>query len=334
MPPAHAELEHDGKVVGTLTSVAESLDRRAPVALAYVRRDVEPGTDVTVRWEGGSVAGPGGDAPARDGVTRGVLARPPALVLAAVALASCTAKYHGLPPPPSTIPLPPATTSPDYASVKLHELTGRGTTSTTVPIGPGKATLNGTVSGPDGVEPNAVVHIERLVGAAVGAMDIPTNPDGTWSLPNVLGGRYRVRAWRAPDMAIVQPAVFFLGGTESKSVTLPLSRYDGRSVAASIAPRPAVINQPANLVVRLVVQSVDEHGVVRGTPVAGATMQLSGSGDWRVRSENPALTDFNGQASFQVVCQTTGDQPLGAIVDGQFYDLKKYGQATRPISTG
>ena len=54
VPPAHAELEHDGKVVGTLTSVGESLDRRAPVALAYVKRDVEPGTDVTVRWEGGS----------------------------------------------------------------------------------------------------------------------------------------------------------------------------------------------------------------------------------------------------------------------------------------
>ena len=54
VPPAHAELEHDGKVVGTLTSVAESLDRHAPVALAYVRRDVEPGSDVTVRWEGGS----------------------------------------------------------------------------------------------------------------------------------------------------------------------------------------------------------------------------------------------------------------------------------------
>jgi folate-binding protein YgfZ len=54
LPPPTAELERDGKVVGRLTSVAESLDLRAPVALAYVRRDVEPGTDVTVTWDGGS----------------------------------------------------------------------------------------------------------------------------------------------------------------------------------------------------------------------------------------------------------------------------------------
>ena len=52
LPPPDAELERDGKVVGRLTSVAESLDLRAPVALAYVRREVEPGADVTVRVGG------------------------------------------------------------------------------------------------------------------------------------------------------------------------------------------------------------------------------------------------------------------------------------------
>ena len=54
VPPADASLERDGKVVGGLTSVAESLDRHAPVALAYVKRDVEPGDEVTVTWDGGS----------------------------------------------------------------------------------------------------------------------------------------------------------------------------------------------------------------------------------------------------------------------------------------
>jgi folate-binding protein YgfZ len=44
-----------GKEVGTLTSVAESLERRSPVALAYVARSVEPPADVVVRWDGGEV---------------------------------------------------------------------------------------------------------------------------------------------------------------------------------------------------------------------------------------------------------------------------------------
>jgi hypothetical protein len=255
-------------------------------------------------------------------VNRRLVGRYSAALVVAVVLAACMSKYHDLPPPPKTVPLPTATTQFDYSDVKLHDVTGRGSTTTSIALGPGKATVSGAVTGPDGVAAGAIVHIERVVGTASGAMDLPTNPDGTWSLPNVLGGRYRIRAWRAPDLALVQPAVFFLAGTESKSVNLGLSRYDGRTVSAAIAPRPPVIDQPANLVVQVAVQSVDPQGVVRGTPVAGATAQLSGAGDWRVRSENPAVTNDNGQARFQVVCQTTGNQALGATVDGQYYDLK------------
>jgi len=54
VPPVGAVVEADGKEVGAVTSVGESLERRAPVALAYVRRAVEPPADVTITWDGGS----------------------------------------------------------------------------------------------------------------------------------------------------------------------------------------------------------------------------------------------------------------------------------------
>lgn len=53
LPPIGAELVHDDRAVGTLTSLAESLTLRAPVGLALVRREVEPGDPVTIRWDGG-----------------------------------------------------------------------------------------------------------------------------------------------------------------------------------------------------------------------------------------------------------------------------------------
>lgn len=56
LPPEGAELIDDDREVGTVTSVAESLTLRAPVALSLVRREVEPGNSVTVRWDGGSVS--------------------------------------------------------------------------------------------------------------------------------------------------------------------------------------------------------------------------------------------------------------------------------------
>jgi folate-binding Fe-S cluster repair protein YgfZ len=45
----------DAKEVGRLTSIAESLDRRAPVALAAVSRRVEPPAMVRVVWDDRSV---------------------------------------------------------------------------------------------------------------------------------------------------------------------------------------------------------------------------------------------------------------------------------------
>jgi folate-binding protein YgfZ len=55
LPPEGSEIRAGDRVVGRVTSVAESLTLRAPIALALVRREVAPGEDVTVGLEGGSV---------------------------------------------------------------------------------------------------------------------------------------------------------------------------------------------------------------------------------------------------------------------------------------
>ncbi|HEX2024044.1 MAG TPA: glycine cleavage T C-terminal barrel domain-containing protein, partial [Acidimicrobiales bacterium] len=54
LPPLGAAVRVDDRDVGTVTSVGESLDRRAPVGLAYVGRAVSPPADVTLVWDGGS----------------------------------------------------------------------------------------------------------------------------------------------------------------------------------------------------------------------------------------------------------------------------------------
>lgn len=56
LPPADAQVVVDGEVRGQLTSVGESLDLRAPVALGFVHRSVEPPAAVLLRWND-----PGGD---------------------------------------------------------------------------------------------------------------------------------------------------------------------------------------------------------------------------------------------------------------------------------
>jgi len=57
LPPSGAEVVWGDKVVGKLTSPAESLTLRSPVGLSLVRREVDAAERVVLRWDGG-------DAPA------------------------------------------------------------------------------------------------------------------------------------------------------------------------------------------------------------------------------------------------------------------------------
>jgi len=55
LPPPGSQLVVGDAVVGTLSTVGESLAIRAPVALAMVRREIEAGDDVVVRWDSRSI---------------------------------------------------------------------------------------------------------------------------------------------------------------------------------------------------------------------------------------------------------------------------------------
>lgn len=246
------------------------------------------------------------------------LRRSVAVALVALAtLAACSGSEDASKPRP--VPsLPPTTVAIDFSGVRLERVPG--STTTTIAIGPGRAMLSGLVMGPDGAVPGAIVRAERLVGDGSAAVDVATLPDGTWSIPNILGGRYRVRTWRTPDLALTKPEVFFLGGDEKKRLDLGVTRYDGPAATASIAPNPPFVGEAANLVVRLSIQSVDPQGIVRAVPAAPTTINLVGSGAWSVESENPTFTDAVGDARWRVRCRASGAQSL-AVVVGDFQTL-------------
>jgi tRNA-modifying protein YgfZ len=54
LPPVGAVVAVDGAEVGSVTSVSESLHRRAPVALGLIARRVEPPADAVLGWDGGT----------------------------------------------------------------------------------------------------------------------------------------------------------------------------------------------------------------------------------------------------------------------------------------
>ena len=243
-------------------------------------------------------------------------------VAAVVALGACApGEVADLPPPPTTRPLASSTTTvpTNYAAVHLQGVSGR--VRTTVALGPGTARLAGSVIGADGPVPGAVVRVERLVGDAVATADVTTGPDGRWLVAGLLGGRFRVRAWRSPDLAQLEPEVLFMENGTARELNLAVTRFDQTSVAAAVAPSPPVRAQPANVVVRVSRRGVDGSGIVRTVPSPRLPVQLGGPGQWAVVTPNPAVTDASGSATWAVVCLTPGDQPLVVTVGQAVFPL-------------
>jgi hypothetical protein len=239
---------------------------------------------------------------------------------AAVLVAACSGPGVVHVKDPGPVPMITTTTTPDYGAVALKTVTNRATS--TIPIGPGKANLSGTASGPDGFVPGATVRVERLESSGAGSTDVVVQPDGTWALPNVLGGRFRVRAFRPPDLAQTTPTTFFIGSSDTKDhIDLRMDAFTGIAALASIAPSPAVYGQPANMAVLLTQRSVDPQGVVLGVPQVGLTVAVFGSG-YQLETSASAITDNGGVARWRLHCTNVGDSALSvAVAGGSTYPL-------------
>lgn len=231
-------------------------------------------------------------------------------------LTACSSDAGTLPKVPDFTPAATTTTGIDYSAVPLRGVGGKSPT-TSIVFGPGRATVSGTVISDEGAIPGATIQIERIVSGSAAQMTLLSAEDGTWSLPQILGGRYRARAWRAPEFAQTTWTALFLGSSESKEVQLRVRNVGGLSLTSSIAPDPPRLGEAANLVVQVALKVVDDQGVVRATPQDNVRVELSAGAGWRVFSENPTVTDQKGQAVWTLRCRSTGSDVLAVTVGTQ-----------------
>lgn len=184
-------------------------------------------------------------------------------------------------------------------------------------LAPGEARVGGTVTGPDGPVPDATVRVERLVDdEAAASTTVQSGPDGRWGVEGVNGGRYRLRAWKAPDLAQLTPAVVFVSVGESPPVDLPVLRYPGDgNVVAQVSPEQPMLGQPAIVVVSVSNGGVDTEGILRAQVRQAVPVGLGVSANVAIISSPVAVTDGNGNAGFQIVCNQPGPIVAVTIVD-------------------
>jgi hypothetical protein len=243
----------------------------------------------------------------------------------------------------------------DYSRVALHEV--EGTTTTVGPAETGTASIVGSVSGPSGLVVGATVRVERLLDGREVRTDLISGPEGRFELRNVPGGRYRVRAFFAPALALTTPDVRFLRDGEEHTFDLVMTDQRGVVARASVAPDPPVLDRAVNLVAVVASRFVDLDGTVRSTPVIGVRVELSGLGRWTFRNQvrpttgrpllsttststtipraasQLAFTDSLGQVRFELQCDVAGDPGLSLLVPVSVQAEPVEGQPALPPTT-
>jgi hypothetical protein len=247
-----------------------------------------------------------------------------ALVLLLPLLAGCSKKDGKALPAPNPGSTTTTTEPPDLTQVPLEPIAVTGKpTSTTRPLGGGKATIAGRVVDTDGApvagafvralyygDPNKPEVIEALSLA-----------DGTYRFDQVLGGRWRIRAWRTPELATLEDSTFFLGYSENRQVDLKVKAATDYVVTSSLAPNPPFTGSAVELAVLVMSQAVDDEGVIHRTPVGGAAVTLNIIGRWYLGTDATKATEATGRAAWTITCVEEGAQPITAVVGGKDWPL-------------
>lgn len=197
----------------------------------------------------------------------------------------------------------------------------RQTTSVPGGLGPGQARITGTVVGPSGPVSGAVVRIERLAGGAAGSTDLTSGQGGGFVLASVLGGSYRVRAWKSPDLAQVQARSFFLAADESRNLELKVDRFGNVNVRVKADPEPLPPVDPFTLTVLVYTGTVAPGGELLATPRPGLVVQVVPAGDLVLVGANQATTDANGVVTFRLRCSDGGPADGEVVASGGRFPL-------------
>ena len=239
-------------------------------------------------------------------------------LVVAAGLVACSGG-HGRALPTTTAAPAPATTSTtffDAAAVQLPTVPGQ-TTEPPVAVTPGPASLNGTVTDDTGAPVDAaIVNLERIVGDRSASTQVTTAADGTWGVQGILGGVYRVRAWRAPDLAQAAATVVFVSATATPPVQLLVTHFTGTSVQAAVAPNPPPVGAPASIVVQVTSAAVGADGVVRQAALTGAVVVIGATGNWAIDGAASQVVGPSGQVVWQGTCEAPGPQPVSVSVSG------------------
>jgi hypothetical protein len=202
---------------------------------------------------------------------------------------------------------------PDTRGVALGRVPGAPVGPYPVTVHGGDASFTGQVTGPGGPVAGARVLLERFVGGRAGRLEVRTDSRGTWYALNIHGGRYRVRAWRSPDLGMPSSHVLFIPADEPSELDLEVGRYDGSDLTAEAGDTAPDVGATVTVTALATRQQVGGSGIISTVPASGRTARVLVSGPWTLTGAPEAVIDAAGRVSWTLTCRAAG--PVSARID-------------------
>jgi carboxypeptidase family protein len=240
-----------------------------------------------------------------------------AVVLAvALSAAGCSSDDGQQLPAPDPSSTTTTTVPVDFSEVALAPIAPGKEPPVTRPPGPGRASIAGRVVDTSGAPiPQALVRATYFFDPAKPeVIEALSGDDGTYRFEKLYGGRWRIRAWKAPVLATFEQPAFFLGATEQKALDLKVKAVPDVDVTSTMAPDPPLVGWLAELAVLVVSQTVNAEGRVERTPLGGVPVSLAGDGTWSLSAAVTQLTDADGTVRWTVSCASEGVHTLSVSV--------------------
>lgn len=208
------------------------------------------------------------------------------------------------------VPLAPTTTRADLSGVGLQGVDA--TTTSTVPENVGMVVFRGVVKTSDGDPvPFATVRAEWFRVDPAEVIEVLTDSEGRYEITDVAPGRWRIRAWQAPEFATGKVEELFVTDETERELDLTVEEVEPVAVTWDIEPDPPVTGHNAELVVVIVERTVDSEGRTITTPATDVSTTLVTDEEWiRVVGEETETTDDDGRVSWVVRCQEDGRHDL------------------------
>lgn len=194
--------------------------------------------------------------------------------------------------------------------------------SSKVTVHGGTSELTGFITGPEGPLQGAEVVVQRFTKDGAAVVRTQTNSSGLWRITEILGGRYRVRAYVPSRFGSSGSEVFFLNEGETRSHNVNLSDPSDEPVVSGLVDGKGFVGSGAQAMVFVAIREVDEDGKTRQVAAQGFEVELVLDGVSAVMTSGPtARTGPGGLARFTYDCIEIWNGSATAVVLGRSYQV-------------